>query len=70
MSTIHLIQIMQDKNNEISIQYLQLNGHMPLEMFKIKRSNDNKTVLDVHIQDSESVMWDAQASHKKSKKVQ
>ena len=49
MSTIHLIQIMQDKNNEISIQYLplpsrwvtflsdkQLNGHMPLEMFEIK----------------------------------
>ena len=83
MSTIHLIQIMQDKNNEISIQYLplpsrwvtilsdkQLNGHMPLEMFEIKRSNDNKTVLDVYIQDSESVMWDAQASHKKSKKVQ
>ena len=49
MSTIHLIQIMQDKNNEISFQYLPLpsrwvtilsdkplNGHIPLEMFEIK----------------------------------
>ena len=49
MSTIHLIQIMQDKNNEISIQYLPLpsrwvtilsdkplNGRIPLEMFEIK----------------------------------
>ena len=49
MSTIHLIQIMQDKNNEISIQYLSLpsrwvtilsdktlNGRIPLEMFEIK----------------------------------